>query len=344
MMEAATMPTVCLRFRFEEHPKIRALMEVCADIQRQAIAYALENGKTATFTIIKALYPSLRAQYPNLHSNLIYGAIRSGARVVHVFRNQQRRGKTQADRPEIRRPSIYLARQTVGIEWDGETLIVTIPVSPRDPDPIVLTFRPHHKYRRLLDEWKAGWAKMGEPTLTAHSLSIPLKFPDPIPYEPEGVIGIDSNEGNLTAFRDLHRRDPGDRHGSMWGRSTGTICGARSKGQEGSATRRRRRRSPPSIGRIRKQKVENFWHHLALALIAWAHRDEGGSGAGGPSGDEGADRGGKVQEDAAAPAQLLVDYEVPPHLGAQGKILRRSAGFCGSAKHVPGVSGMRQGG
>jgi transposase len=88
----------------------------------------------------------------------------------------------------------------VKIEWDGETLTVTIPVSPRDPEPIVLTFRPHHKYRRLLDEWKAGRARMGEPTLTAHSLSIPLKFPDPIPYKPEGVIGIDSNEGNLTAF------------------------------------------------------------------------------------------------------------------------------------------------
>jgi hypothetical protein len=36
MMEAAAMPTVCLRFRFEEHPKIRARMEACADIQRQA--------------------------------------------------------------------------------------------------------------------------------------------------------------------------------------------------------------------------------------------------------------------------------------------------------------------
>jgi len=55
------MPTVCLRFRFEEHPKIRALMEACADIQRQTVDYALENGKTATFTIIQALYPSLPA-------------------------------------------------------------------------------------------------------------------------------------------------------------------------------------------------------------------------------------------------------------------------------------------
>jgi hypothetical protein len=49
MMEAATMPTVCLRFRFEEHPKIRALMEVCADIQQQTVDYALENGKAHPF-------------------------------------------------------------------------------------------------------------------------------------------------------------------------------------------------------------------------------------------------------------------------------------------------------
>jgi hypothetical protein len=115
-MEAVAMPTVCLRFRFEEHPKIRALMEACADIQRQAVDYALENDKTATFTIIKALYPSLRAQHPDLHSHLIYGAIRSGTRVVHGFRNRQRRGKTQADRPEIRRPSVYLTKQAVKID------------------------------------------------------------------------------------------------------------------------------------------------------------------------------------------------------------------------------------
>jgi len=177
MMEAATMPTVCLRFRFEEHPRIRALMEACADIQRQAIDYALENGKTATFTLIQALYPSLRAQHPDLHSAWVQSAVRAGAAVVHSFRNRQRKGKTQLQKPEIRRPFVYVRRDLLRIKWDGETLTVTIPVSPRDPEPIVLTFRPHHKYRRLLDEWKAGRARMGEPTLTAHSLSIPLKFP-----------------------------------------------------------------------------------------------------------------------------------------------------------------------
>ena len=332
------MPTVCLRFRFEEHPKIRALMEACADIQRQAVDYALENGKTATFTLIKALYPSLRERYPHLHSQLIYGAIRSGARVVHGFRNRQRRGKTRADRPEIRRPSIYLVRRTVKIEWDGETLTVTIPVSPRDPEPIVLTFRPHHKYRRLLDEWKAGRARMGEPTLTAHSLSIPLKFPDPIPYKPEGVIGIDRNEGNLTAFvtstgeireidtgyvgkvnRDHLRREIKGTRGKHNPKAKKKIASKhRTPGEDGLAS------SGPGADRV-------------------GHRDESGSGAGGPSGDEGADRGGEVQEDAAAFAELLEHYDFPPDSGSQGEVLRGSGDLGGSAEHVPGVSGMRQG-
>jgi IS605 OrfB family transposase len=268
MMEAA-MPTVCLRFRFEEHPKIRALMEACADIQRQTVDYALENGKTATFTIIKALYPSLRERYPHLHSQLIYGAIRSGTRIVHGFRNRQRKGKTQADRPEIRRPSVYLVRHVVKIEWDGETLTVTIPVSPRDPDPIVLTFRPHHKYRRLMDEWKAGRAKMGEPTLTAHSLSIPLKFPDPIPYRPEGVIGIDSNEGNLTAFvtstGEIREIDTG-----YVGKVNRDHLRREIKGTRGKHNPKAKKKIASKHRRIRREKTENFWHHLALALIAWA--------------------------------------------------------------------------
>jgi transposase len=246
MMEAATMPTVCLRFRFEEHPRIRALMEACANIQRQAVDYALENGKTATFTLIQALYPSLRAQHPDLHSVWVQSAVRAGAAVVHSFRNRQRKGKTQLQKPEIRRPFVYVRQDLLRIEWDGELLTVTIPVSPRDPEPIVLTFRPHHKYRRLLDEWKAGRARMGEPTLTAHSLSIPLKFPDPIPYKPEGVIGIDSNEGNLTAFvtstGEMREIDTG-----YVGKVNRDHLRREIRGTRGSITRRRRRRSPPSI-------------------------------------------------------------------------------------------------
>jgi putative transposase len=269
IMEAAAMPTVCLRFRFEEHPKIRALMEACADIQRQAVDYALENGKTATFTIIKALYPSLRAQHPDLHAVWVQSAVRAGAAVVHSFRNRQRKGKTQLQKPEIRRPFVYVRRDLLRIEWDGEILTVTIPVSPRDPEPIILTFRPHHKYRRLLDEWKAGRARIGEPTLTAHSLSIPLKFPDPIPYKPEGVIGIDSNEGNLTAFvtstGEMREIDTG-----YVGKVNRDHLRREIKGTRGKHNPKAKKKIASKHRRIRREKTENFWHHLALALIAWA--------------------------------------------------------------------------
>jgi transcription initiation factor TFIIIB Brf1 subunit/transcription initiation factor TFIIB len=61
--EATAMPTVCLRFRFPEQT-----MEACGFILRQAVNYALDHPKAATFSIIQALYASCRAQYPDLPS------------------------------------------------------------------------------------------------------------------------------------------------------------------------------------------------------------------------------------------------------------------------------------
>jgi putative transposase len=199
----------------------------------------------------------------------VQSAVRAGAAVVHSFRNRQRKGKTQLQKPEIRRPFVYAHRDLLRIEWDGEILTVTIPVSPRDPEPIVLTFRPHHRYRRLLDEWKAGRARMGEPTLTAHSLSIPLKFPDPIPYKPEGVIGIDRNEGNLTAFvtstGEIREIDTG-----YVGKVNRDHLRREIKGTRGKHNPKAKKKIASKHRRIRREKTENFWHHLALALIAWA--------------------------------------------------------------------------
>jgi putative transposase len=110
---------------------------------------------------------------------------------------------------------------------------------------------------------------MGEPTLTAHSLSIPLKFPDPIPYKPEGVIGIDSNEGNLTAFvtstGEIREIDTGD-----VGKVNRDHLRREIKGTRGKHNPKAKKKIASKHGRIRREKTENFWHHLALALITWA--------------------------------------------------------------------------
>jgi len=212
------MPTIALKFRFKENQKVKTLMDACASIQQKAVDFAIENDKTATFSIIKALYPSIKAQHPNLHSQWLQSAVRSGAAVVHSFKN--RKGKGQKDnrttdnrttdnrqgmanfqKPKIKRPFVYVSkkilrwdnrttdnRTTVG--WDKSKLTLTFKVSPNDKEPVVLNFRPHHRYCRLLDDWKAGRATMGEPTLTYNSISIPLKFPEVEPYKPKTIIAM----------------------------------------------------------------------------------------------------------------------------------------------------------
>jgi putative transposase len=263
------MPTLCMRFRFRENGKIAALMEACRAIQQEAIDFAWENKKTATFTLIKALYPSLKAQYPHLHTQWLQSAVRSAATVVHSFRNRKRKGKTNAERPHVRRPFVYVSKPLLKIAWDGKMLTVTFPVVPRDKEPVVLSFRPHHKYSRLLDEWKAGRAELGEPTLTRTSFSIPLKFPDAACYEPTTALGIDSNETNLTisdgALREVREIDTG--YAAKASRDHDRRV---RKGTKGKQNPKARRKVAAKHGRRRREKVTEFWHHIALLLIAQA--------------------------------------------------------------------------
>jgi len=291
------MPTVTLKFRLKENQKVKTLMNAYASIQQQAVDFAIDNNKTATFTIIKALYPSLKAKHPNLHSLWLQSACRSGAAVVHSFKNRKRKGqqdnrqqdnrikdkrqvKADLQKPKIKRPFVYVSKQilkwdnrttdnrtTVG--WDKSKLTLTFKVSPNDKEPVVLNFRPHHRYCRLLDDWKAGRATMGEPTLTYNSIFIPLKFPKVEPYQPRTVVAIDSNELNLTAYEatsgEVREIDTG--YAARVSREHERRV---RKGTKGKQNPKSKRKVARKHGRIRVEKVKNFWHQVALMLIGWA--------------------------------------------------------------------------
>jgi hypothetical protein len=167
-------------------------------------------------------------------------AVRAGAAVVHSFRNRQGRGKTPAGRPVLRRPFVYVRKDMFKMEWDGRTLTLTFPLTPWDPEAVVLSFRPHHGCARLLDAWKAGKATMGEPTLTPNSISIPLKFPKVQPYWPKTVIGIDSHETNLTAYDEASQE--------FWVVDTGYAARV-SRDHEGRARRGQRGKQNPRVRR-----------------------------------------------------------------------------------------------
>jgi len=263
------VPTICLRFRFGENQKVRMLMDACAAMQQQAVDFAIDNNKTATFSIWKALYPSFRAQYPHLHSKWIGSSCRAGATVVHTFRNRQRKGKTKVQKPKIKRPFVYVSKEFLKVDYDGSKLTLTFPVSPYDKDPIILSFRPHHKYCRLLDEWKSGKAVMGEPTLTYNSIFIPLKFPEVKPYEPKTVLGIDSNEMNLMVYDALsgELREIDTSYAAKVSRDHERRV---RKGTKGKQNPKAKRKVMKKHGRLRKEKVKNFWHQIALMLISFA--------------------------------------------------------------------------
>jgi len=275
------MPTVTLKFRFKENSKVKTLMDACASIQQQAVDFAIENNKTATFTIIKALYPSLKAQHPNLHSLWLQSAVRSGAAVVHSFKNRKRKrkgqrttgqrttGNTNFQKPKIKRPFVYVSKQILKVDFDGNKLTLTFPVYPYDKEPITLVFRPHHKYRRLLEDWRVGKAEMGEPTLTYNSISIPLKFPEVEPYQAKTVIAVDSNELNLTVY-DAVSGELKEIDTSYAARISREHERRVRKGTRGKQNPKAKRKVALKHGRIRVGKVKNFWHHIALMLIGWA--------------------------------------------------------------------------
>ena len=253
------MPTICLRFRFPEQTKVRRLLEACGSILQQAVDYALDHHKTATFSIIQALYASCRVQYPDLHSAWIQSAVRAGAAVVHSFRNRQRRGKTPAERPALRRPFVY-------IHVEGRL------------------------GRGAADGDLSGYASgpgAGGPFLSAPSRVCPApgclegregddggadvdpQFHKAQPYLPKAVIGIDSNETNLTAYDEASQEfrvvDTG-----YAARVSRDHEGRARRGQRGKRNPRVRRKVAARHGRLRREKVATFWQNVALALMAWA--------------------------------------------------------------------------
>jgi hypothetical protein len=244
------MPRVCPRFRFEEHPRICAWMEARADIQRQTVDDALENGETATLTLYPypgpLSLPACAASGPPLRPHLRGDPMQSPGRPCLA--------EPAADGKDRCR----LARDPAGIGLSG----------PADAEDRMGWRDPDHGPSGLPSQSR-GWVRDAAPLRPYLSPSIPLKFLDLIFYEPKGVIGIDSNVGNLTALATST--------GEIWEIDTG-YAGKVHRGHLQCEIERTRESHNPKAQRkvlsehrrIRPQKAENSQHRLPLALIAWA--------------------------------------------------------------------------
>ncbi|MFN4179726.1 MAG: IS200/IS605 family accessory protein TnpB-related protein [Armatimonadota bacterium] len=233
-------------------------------MEQKAVNWLIANNKTALASVHNALYHSFKQLFPNLHSRWIVDSLRTATIIVHQFNKRKKKGKVR--KPNLKKPFITLSNSFAKVSWDGKVLKVKIPKSPNDLEPLNFSFRPHGKYKQVLDKWLAGDCKIGDVTLTENSISIPFKFADAKVYEPKTVIGVDSNENSL----DLFVMDAG-LLGSMDTSEISRINRDHDrrirKATRGKNNAKFKKKVQAKHGRLRKEKTRTLWSIFALMLI-----------------------------------------------------------------------------
>ena len=263
----SAMVTRTVKFKFTPRPEIDEILSKVKVMEQKAVNWLIANKKTALGSVHSALYYPLREQFPELHSKWVDSALKTAVGVVHQFNKRKRKGK--AKRPNLKKPYVSLHSQLYKVSWNGKLLKVTIVKIAHDLEPITLWFRPHHKYRELLDRWQKGECKVGQITLTRTTLSIPLQFSSVSIYIPKTVIGIDSNENSLDYFEPIS--------GELNSVDISEVARINRdherrirKGTRGKQNPKAKAKIIRKHNRLRKEKTKTFWYSLALWFISLA--------------------------------------------------------------------------
>jgi putative transposase len=264
--------TVCLRFKFRPTQEIEEVLGKVKVMEQRAVNWLVANKKTSLNSVHHALYFPLRQQFPDLHSQWVNSALKTATCIVHRFNKRRRKGK--AKRPRLKNPFVTLSPYLSKVSFDGKYLKVVILKSANDLEPIVLWFKPHHKYRHLLERWKAGECTLGQITLTRNSLSLPLKFPDPPTYQPSTVIGIDSNENSLDYFN-AGTGELGTIDISEVAKTNRDYDRRVQRATKGKNNPKAKKKIQAKYGRLRRERAKNLWHSIALMLVWMAVQQQG---------------------------------------------------------------------
>ena len=261
------MGIICLRFKFRPNKEVDEILGKVGKMEEEAVQWLIDNNKTSLKEVHKALYTTFRQRYPELHSHWVNSALKTATGIVHIFNKRRRKGK--AKKPNLRKFFVILSPCLYRVSFTGKYVRLEISKSPRDLEPIVLWFKPHHKYRNLLEMWKSGKCKMGQITLTRNSISIPLKFSDPPIYQPQTIIGIDSNENSLDYFNIANEKF-GAVDTSEIARINRDYDRRIQKAMKGKHNPRFKKKIQRKYGFLRKERTKTLWHSIALMFIQMA--------------------------------------------------------------------------
>ncbi len=261
------MPTKTLKLTFASRKELNEILEKVRAMETEAVRWLIRNKKTALKSVHAALYHPLRERYPELHSHWVKSALKTATGIVHQFNKRKRKGK--AKRPHLKKPFVSLSPELYKVNWNGMWLKVTISKSAHDLEPIVLWFKPHSKYKEVLDRWRKGEGKLGQLTLTPTSISLPFKFPEVPAYQPVSLIAIDSNENSLdylnTATGELGSVDV-----SKVARVNRDYDRRIRRATKGKNNPKAKRKIQRKYGRLRRERTKTLWCATALFFIRMA--------------------------------------------------------------------------
>jgi putative transposase len=180
--------TKSVSFRYSASDELSSLFEDFRCMVNDAIRIAIQQSPKSKFKLIELAYPRLK-EY-SLHTHYILSACEVA---FSAYRNKKRKST-----PYIRRAFLKLDNQSYRLDH----LLLRIPTSPRNF--VFLTLQGSDYHFSVIDDPRL---KRGSLTITLKSVIIALtKKVDQ--FEPEGYIGIDTNERNATvsATNDWHHR------------------------------------------------------------------------------------------------------------------------------------------
>jgi putative transposase len=167
-----------IRFEYQASDELSSLFQEFRLMCNDAIIIALREKPKNRFKLIEIAYPRLK-EY-GLHTHYILSACEIA---YSAYKNRKRKSA-----PYVRRQFIKLDSQTYVLSH----LVLRIPTHPRHF--IYLTLKSSNYQLSFIDDPKL---KLGSVTITDSIVAVALTKETP-EVEPEGQLGIDLNERNVT--------------------------------------------------------------------------------------------------------------------------------------------------
>jgi len=178
-------------FRLEDELPVQArfLLEDFRLAVNRAIRAGLQTRATSRNALCKLAYKDFRTEHPGMYAQHLVSVFEVAASVLKNHRRKARKGKT-GKIPYVRR--LFMKTENQAYKLDRTNGAVDMPVRAGCHVELKLVLSKYH--RSFLDDPSYS---LGSLTLLPDRVVIAFRKTEPLPYVPESVVSLDTNERSL---------------------------------------------------------------------------------------------------------------------------------------------------